>query len=615
MPQRKDDDNLNKRMKAKDEKWLKNYGVRYTDCLDKKEEKNGKKVKVSYLKKLSFAWKPYKWSIALFFVLGLLSALIGVLQPIFNEKIIDNLTSGSVNQIIKYAGLLAVVLILVRVINHGANNVVNATYQKIWHDLRMKMFYDVSRTKFSKLDKLETGGIVNKIYGSASTFSAGLVNFIMQITELVGTLAFVVYGFVVSVWLGLILLVFGFASYLIRVLYAEKIRKPIERANEMVNDKQYSQCVELVKGMRDVKSLNGKPYIFSKLKKNSQYGLNISTKNVKTVQVPQTYNVICNAITTFAFFVVAALLIGDGQITIGAAVVMILYKSKYEEFFSILGDLYESKVEMEVQSERISNILSDKEYPKEVFGNKTLTQVKGEIDFNNVSFGYNDKLLFENLNLHINPKTCVGIVGKSGEGKSSILSLLSRFYDVNAGSITIDGVNVNDLTEESLRQVFSVVPQSPYIFDTTVKENLLIGCSNASMDEIVSACEKANIAEFINSLPEGYDTVLGEGGLILSGGQRQRLAIARAIIKKSKILLFDEATSAIDNIGQQVILESIQKLREDHTIIIIAHRLTTIKECDDIIVLDNHKIVSHGTHEELMLECPQYKELYMKEDE
>jgi len=615
MSKKNKDDNYNKRKQSKDEKWLKNYGVKYTDCLDKKEEKNGKKVKVSSLKKLSFAWKPYKWAMALFFILGLISALVGVLQPIFNEKIINNLTTGSISAIIKYAGLLAVVLILVRVINHCAYNVVNATYQKIWHDLRMKMFYDVSRTKFSKLDKLETGGIVNKIYGSANGFSAGIVNFIIETTELLGALAFVVYGFVVSVWLGLILLVFGFISYMLRVLYAEKIRKPIERANEMVNDTQYSQCIELVKGMRDVKSLNGKSYIFDKLEKTSQYGLNVSTKNTRTAQVPKTYDVICNAIMTFVFFVVAVLLINDAQITVGSAVVMILYKSKYEEFFTTLGELYESKVEMEVQSERISNILSDKEYPKEVFGNKNLTKVNGEIDFNNVSFAYDDKLLFENLNLHIDPKTCVGIVGKSGEGKSSILSLLSKFYDVNLGSITIDGVNINDLTEDSLRQVFSVVPQTPYIFDTTVKENLLIGCSDASMDEIVSACEKANIAEFINSLPDKYDTVLGEGGLILSGGQRQRLAIARAIIKKSKIILFDEATSAIDNIGQQVILESIQKLRENHTIIIIAHRLTTIKECDDIIVLDNHKIVSHGTHDELMAQCPQYKELYMNEDE
>ena len=263
----------------------------------------------------------------------------------------------------------------------------------------------------------------------------------------------------------------------------------------------------------------------------------------------------------------------------------------------------------------MSEILDEKKNPPEKFGDRLLESPKGEIEFRDVEYQYNDEeQLFKNLNLKIKPGECVGFVGRSGEGKSTILSLIPRLYDVSAGKVMIDGIDVRDLTADALRNNVSIVSQNPYIFNMSILDNLKLVKPNATMDEIKVACEKSAIWDFIQSKPDGLNTKVGEGGVVLSGGQRQRLAIARAFLKGSSVLLLDEATSALDNESQGEVKKAIKNMKNSCTIVIVAHRLSTVQDCDKIFVIENHKIVGEGTHKELEKNCKSYRELYEQEE-
>lgn len=208
----------------------------------------------------------------------------------------------------------------------------------------------------------------------------------------------------------------------------------------------------------------------------------------------------------------------------------------------------------------------------------------------------------------------VAIVGKSGEGKSTILKLITKSYDISDGEILIDNYNINELSEKTIKNNISIVSQSPYIFNLSIKDNIKLANPQATDEEIVEVCKKARIHDVITEMKDGYDTIVGENGVILSGGQKQRIAIARALIKKSKIILLDEATSSLDNDNQEKIKNVIKDLSKDHTVIIVAHRLSTIVNSDSILVLNNHGIIDSGTHNELMEKCLEYKNLYEIEE-
>ena len=219
----------------------------------------------------------------------------------------------------------------------------------------------------------------------------------------------------------------------------------------------------------------------------------------------------------------------------------------------------------------------------------------------------------KNLSFKINANETVAFVGKSGAGKTTIFNLLCKMYDINSGEITIDGININELDKDSIRGNITIISQNPYIFNMSIKDNLRLVKSNVTNKEIKEACKIACLDEFINTLPDKYDSIIGEGGVNLSGGQKQRLAIARALIQKTKIILFDEATSALDNETQEKIQIAIENMRNDYTILIIAHRLSTIINADHILFLNNGKIEATGTHKELLKTSPAYKKLYESE--
>ena len=301
-----------------------------------------------------------------------------------------------------------------------------------------------------------------------------------------------------------------------------------------------------------------------------------------------------------------------GTLTFSLFNVIESYLWRIDDVVESLSDFGVSFNKVTVSLKRIDEILNNKLYNDEKYGNIELNDTKGYIEFKNVLFKYkNDEdYTLRGLNMSIVPNKKIAVVGKSGNGKSTLFNLLLRYFDSTEGSIFIDDVNILDLTEESLRNNISVIRQNPFLFNLSILDNFRLVKENVTLDEIKDVCKKAYIDDYIMSLPNGYNTIIGEGGVNLSGGQKQRLAIARTLLLNTKIILFDEATSALDNESQKYIKRTIDNLVKDHTIIIIAHRLSTIIDADIINVIDKGKLVGTGKHEELLKSNKVYKKLY-----
>ena len=372
---------------------------------------------------------------------------------------------------------------------------------------------------------------------------------------------------------------------------------------------------EAIRGNKDIKNLNLKSLI-----NDQQLSLSLNQKHSSIDQ--QNQRIIFNRIAWFlssisrALILIASiLLIQKGMVSLGVTLGVLTFVWSGLETFMNLANIIQNVKEASVSSSRMLEILDDELYPKEHFGCQTIDNMRGEIEFKHVEFGYKkDELLFKDLSFKIEAGQCIGIVGKSGQGKSSIINLINKLFDVSGGQILLDGVDIQNLSEDSIRDNVSVVSQSPYIFDLTIRENLELVKPDATFDEIVDACKKAYIYDYIMSLDNKFDSKIGEGGVQLSGGQKQRLAIARALLRKSKILLLDEATSALDNESQEKIKSAINDLKNEKTIIIVAHRLTTVMDCDRILFINNNTVKADGTHKQLMKTCPEYKKLYNSED-
>lgn len=290
------------------------------------------------------------------------------------------------------------------------------------------------------------------------------------------------------------------------------------------------------------------------------------------------------------------------------------YHNKVKNAANDIEYLIETLKQFNLAANRIFGILEGNEFSKECFNSGRLKKMEGNIEFKNVCFQYEDNVpILKNMNFKINANEVVGFVGPSGSGKSTIFNLISALYRPSKGIITFDDIDINTLDKSSIRGNLSVISQNAYIFNMSIMDNLKVVKKGAKEKEIKEACRLACLDEFIESLPNKYDTIVGEGGVTLSGGQRQRLAIARALLLKTEVLLFDEATSALDNETQTKIQDAINNLKGEYTILIIAHRLSTIIDANKIFVINDGKVEAVGKHDELLKISKTYQKLYKKE--
>lgn len=554
--------------------------------------------------------KIKKLIILIFIAYGVLS-LINIFSPIINAKLLTSLTNFNLNEAYKYTFIFFVISILSVLINKLAIKLLGKIHEKLLYDIRYDIIQRLFKLKMKNFDEIPSGKFQERIKndpeGIFSVFSVVQYNIFNIITE-VFMLAYVMY---LNIIIGLIYILGIIIIYFYEKYAYEKYEK-LEEESKIQREKSGTILNEILRGIRDIKLLG----ITNKVNKITSETLDKQSKLDTKISISRMniYNTteIVKDILIFIIIFLGIFLININKLTLTTFLIIFMYRNDIFSLVFSYTSLKEYLVKYKVAKNRIMELFDNKKFPIETYGNESIDNIKGEIEFKNVSFAYNKKEIIHNVLFKVNPLEDVALVGKSGSGKSTLFNLLTKSYDNYEGIITIDGVDIKKLNQKTLIDSISIISQNPYIFNLSIKDNLKLIDKNIIDDDIINACKTARIHDFIEILPDKYNTLLGEGGVNLSGGQKQRLAIARALLKQSKILLFDEATSSLDNITQDEIQTAIKSISKNFTIITIAHRLSTIINSNKIYLLEEGNIIACGTHKELLKSNTYYKELYNK---
>lgn len=493
----------------------------------------------------------------------------------------------------------------------------------LYNYLEIKFTKNVSKDLYKKIDMLPAkafeeigvGEFINRLYTDPDRIMELLQKLIRLVCKALVVVVVLIVSFKISLLLGCEILIFGFIMGFISFKFFPKIKKTQESIKKE-SDNYVKVATENITGIREIKSLGIKKNI-----ENNIFNIldNLFSHNKKIKK----YEVIYYSLNNLTYFILQFIILFTagyytvtGKIAYSLFIVLETYIWRIDEVVESISDFGVNYNKVTVSLKRISEIVNNKLYDDEKFGDIVLENVKGNIQFSNVKFRYSEDedYTLKGLNLKIVPNKKIAIVGRSGNGKSTLFNLLLRYFDATSGNITIDGVNICDLTEEDLRKNISIIRQTPFLFNLSIFDNFKLVKEDVTLEEVRKYCKEAYIDSYIMSLPDKYDTIIGEGGINLSGGQKQRLAIARTLLLNTKIILFDEATSALDNESQDYIKKTIDNLVKDHTIVIVAHRLSTIVDADVINVIDKGKLESTGTHEELLKKSKVYKNLYSNEN-
>ena len=538
-------------------------------------------------------------------------SLINIFSPIINAKLLTSLTNFNLNEAYKYTFIFFAISILSVLINKLAIKLLGKIHEKLLYDIRYDIIQRLFKLKMKNFDEIPSGKFQERIKndpeGIFSVFSVVQYNIFNIITE-VFMLAYVMY---LNIIIGLIYILGIIIIYFYEKYAYEKFEK-LEEESKIQREKSGTILNEILRGIRDIKLLG----ITNKVNKMTSETLDKQSKLDTKISISRMniYNTteIVKDILIFIIIFLGIFLININKLTLTTFLIIFMYRNDIFSLVFSYTSLKEYLVKYKVAKNRIMELFDNKKFPIETYGNESIDNIKGEIEFKNVSFAYNKKEIIHNVSFKVNPLEDVALVGKSGSGKSTLFNLLTKSYDNYEGIITIDGVDIKKLNQKTLIDSISIISQNPYIFNLSIKDNLKLIDKNITDDDIINACKTARIHDFIETLPDKYNTLLGEGGVNLSGGQKQRLSIARALLKQSKILLFDEATSSLDNITQDEIQTAIKSISKNFTIITIAHRLSTIINSNKIYLLEEGNIIACGTHKELLKSNTYYKELYNK---
>lgn len=558
--------------------------------------------------------KEDKWKLIISGILIFLCGLTGIFTGYLNGAAVEAVTTGNVRNAVIYLILYFIIGVLIGTFLAGiANSILFKIESKLTRAIGFNTYKKALNLPAVAFEEMSSGEIINRITSDADSLSFTFGKMINMISSIVTALVILVYVFFNSWIVGLILILFLVILYFVIKKY-NPLLKDAHKERKTSQDVFTSLANESIRGIREIKTLGIKDHLITSAKKNVDDIFKISKKEIN---LETRFGIIVGFLKTtleVGTFIVCIILLYYKQITLTFFIAMTYYIYRYMWFIECLNDFIQTYQKISVSLDRVNEILENKKYNDVVFGKTNLENIKGEIEFKNVTFAYpNEESVLKDFNLAIEPNKKIAIVGASGQGKSTLFNLITRLFDANKGEITIDGVNILDISEECLRKNISIIRQDPFIFNRTIMENFKIVDENIKLKDVKACIKEAYLDEYIESLPKKYDTVLGEGGVNLSGGQKQRLAIARTLAKKSKIILFDEATSALDNNSQEFIKKSIDNLVKDHTVVIVAHRLSTIIDADIIYVIDDGKVIASGTHKTLLKSCDYYKNLYKTE--
>ena len=579
--------------------------------MKKSKKEEVKKGKI-FLRSLRF-FKGIRNNTLILGVLYLILGGIGIIVPIIQGNLTTSIAELKVNSVIKVSIIFLIVVTLDNVVSHISLMFwIHKIRPKILHNIRKDIIEIFMKLRLSNFKKFDSGIFLERLKNDPQIISGVINTSQKHLVQCFAKLGALFYVFYVNWILGIIYLI-GIMIVTIIDNNIQEVSKIKNKISKIANENLSSFLIETVRGIADIKllSLN----IFSDMIVKFNHSDNLSID--KDLYDSRTYR-----LKNMILFIVSilALMIGvhltGPHLNATNLIACFIYSTRILSLMENFSSLRSSLKEYELAIERIIEFENDDIYPKDVFGKKHLSHIKGDINFDNITFSYDsDKnKILDKFNLNIKHKTTVALIGHSGSGKSTILNLLTKSYLPENGIITIDNVDIKDLDEATFKDAISIVSQSPYIFNMSIKDNLLLVNPDANSDEIDKVCKQACLYDYINSLPDKYDTVIGESGVNLSGGQKQRLAIARALLKNSPILLFDEATSALDNQTQSEIKATLDNLKNEYTIIIVAHRLSTIQDCDTIHVIEDGKVISSGKHKKLLESSETYRNLYASDE-
>jgi len=542
-------------------------------------------------------------------------SLTGLLPPYLLKVAIDNYIKNS-----DLTGLtfISIILVGVYLVNWVSNY--QRTYQMSWmgqnmvNNLRKQLFSHLQELSFSFYDRSEAGEIISRVTNDTDTLSEifvqGVVTLISDVLTLMGIVA-------IMLWLSIPLTLAAFSVMpplvLLMFVFQSRLRNAY-RATRKKIAAVTSRFEESISGIREIQSFTREQDTMKGFRQANVENLQANVQAGKLFALLMPAVQIIGAVGTCVVLWFSGILTISGGITLGIVVAFLLYVN---QFFSPLVDLatfYNTLQSAMSAAERIFVTLDTKLEIADAPNAIELSYVKGEIVFNHVTFGYDPiRPVLKDVNIHVDPGKTLAIVGPTGAGKSTIAKLLSRFYETQKGTITVDGYDVQKITLNSLHKQMGVVLQEPFLFSGTIMENIKYGKLDAPDDKVKQVAKIVGIHEFISSLPQGYETNVGERGARLSVGQRQLVSFARALLRDPPILILDEATSSVDPYTELKIKKALSVLLKNRTSLVIAHRLSTVRNADNIVVIDEGKIVEEGNHVELMKKKGMYYRLYEKQ--
>ena len=572
---------------------------------------------MSLLRRFISYYKPHRRLFCADMICAFIVAVCDLFYPMIAKNMInDYVPNRNLRLLLVWGGVLLVIYLLKAGLNWFIQYYGHIVGVRMQADMRRDVFKRLQKLPFSFFDEHKTGSLMSRV-----------VNDLMDISELAHhgpedlflSLITIIGAFVLLCTINVPLTIIIFIFVPIMVAFSVYIRREMNAAFLLTRQEMAEINANLENSIAGIRVSRSYVSGAHEEKKFQHYNDRFQAARGESYRVMAKFFSTTGFFTDFMYLVVlvaGGLFFFYGKIDAGGFTAYLLYVNMFLNPVRKLINFFEQLQNGATGFQRFEELMAQQEEAEDPNA-KELTDVKGAIDFDHVSFQYETgkedepgHMVIQDLSLHIDPGRTVALVGPSGGGKTTLCHLIPRFYEVTSGKISIDGQDITTLTRDSLRRNIGMVAQDVFLFTGTIKENIAYGNLDASDEEIIEAAKKANIHDYIMTLPDGYDTYVGERGVKLSGGQKQRISIARVFLKNPPILILDEATSALDNATEMLIQQSLEKLAEGRTSIIVAHRLSTIKNADEIIVISDEGILERGTHEELLAKNGVYAGLY-----
>ena len=575
-------------------------------------------------KDIEFAWRYTRKKKGVFFF-GVFAQLSSILLSIIGSFYISGLIVSFTESALLQAVYIAIAIFLLNILEQAAMYVASRCYNRVSYTILANIQEDlvesVLNVRSGAMTSYGSGLFIERMTSDTATFAAGLntvMDLLIQIGSFVGTLGAIClikpHFFLVEI---IILALLYFLQH-----FGARRMIDSDRIARKANEKYSGFITEIVHGFADIRTLHCEETIRDELKSRV---VDSSEKLYALGKKRWFFRFLCSLVSnTGGIFIMAALTvsIATGFLSPPLAVVLFNYHSKLgPNVITTIDRFTDFYTKFKLSCERINALIYGRQFPKENFGTVVKEKIEGKVEFKDVTFSYRKRqnefmsnaLVLDKLSFTVQPKQTVAFVGASGCGKSTMFRLLDKLYIPNSGQIYIDDIDINDMSKDTLRSAICIINQSPYVFHDSIRQNLRYVRPDLTEEEMIRVCKAACIHDDIMKMDEGYDTVIGEGGMDISGGQKQRLAIARGLLCNASIFVLDEATSALDNTTQSKVLEAISNLGDDHTVLMIAHRLSTIIDSDMIFYIGDGHVVASGTHQDLLKKCPEYRELYFAE--